>query len=721
MKKNKFLIILFLLNIFLSVSVKAQSKSDMEEKAYAALNDKDYATAYTLFDKLHAKYPKEFDYKFKLGLCCLNYPEKKARAIEIFTEIRAEVKGPEGDYYLGKAYHENYKFDEAIKLIESFIEARGSSNKKDEKEMVADAKVVLSNCRNGKFLIENNIKADIINIGAPVNTEEDQYVPAITTDESVLIYTYRGKNSVGGKLNEQLKPDPIDGRYREDVYISTRNPDSTWSAPKAIVSVNTKGEDAAISVSPDGMTLFTFFSTDKNEGDIYVSNLNGSDFSKPEPLNKNINSESWEGSCSISADGRYLYFASERLGGVGGRDIWLSEKVNGDWGPAVNLGPKINTEFDDDAPFIHPDGITLFFSSKGHTSIGGYDIMFSIKKDNDWIDPKNMGLPLNTTEDDRYYVINSNGSKGFFSSNRAGSGGLGKQDIYMVTPGILGEKPVIALLKGVVYGDDKPIEAKIEVLKITQKESIGPFVSNKANGKYLMALSPGFVYRLKVVAEGFDPVEEDLDVESLNKFMESNKDFYLYRPGKTAAPVDTIKPLETPTVAVTNTVAPTKTVVPTTTVVETKTTAVATKTTEVIPTETVAVIEPCAGLPVPDVSPLKGKSLNEIENYRRLLSLAGTYCADGLIYKVQIAAYRKPENYKYNHLIQYGKPEVVDYPDGITRFTQKEFTTLKAAEAQRQKAIAKGQKDAWIVAFVNGKRYTLEELIMLDYLGKAIN
>ena len=103
------------------------------------------------------------------------------------------------------------------------------------------------------------------------------------------------------------------------------------------------------------------------------------------------------------------------------------------------------------------------------------------------------------------------------------------------------------------------------------------------------------------------------------------------------------------------------------------------------------------------------------------MSMAGDYCAEGMVFKVQIAAYRNPQNYKYNHLIQYGKPEVVDYPDGITRFTQKEYKTIKEAEKHRQKAIAKGQKDAWIVAFVNGKRYTLEELIAVDFLGRSIN
>jgi hypothetical protein len=335
----------------------------------------------------------------------------------------------------------------------------------------------------------------------------------------------------------------------------------------------------------------------------------------------------------------------------------------------------------------------LFFSSKGHQSIGGYDIMFSIMKENSWTEPKSMGIPLNTTEDDRYYVINSRGDKGYFSSNRPGSGGKGKQDIYTVAPGILGEKPIVALLKGVIYGNDKPIEANIEVMKNKENKLIGPYVSNNVTGKYLMAISPGSTYRIKVYADGYEPIIEDLDIEKLDKYLEVKKDFYLYPPGPPKT--DTAKTTVTPTVANTPSVTETPTVV-----VDTP---------------------PCTAMLLPDFAPLKGKSLNDPANYKMLLDMAGNYCAQGLVFKVQIGAYRKPQNFKYQNLVEFGKPEVNDYPDGITRFTQQQFTTINDAEQFRQKAIAKGQKDAWIVAFVNGKRYTVEELIMLDFLGKSIN
>jgi hypothetical protein len=764
----------FLFMLLLSVGAYSQSKKELEEEAVYYFNNKDYQKAYDLYDKLYTKNPKIFDYKFRLAFCSLNYPDKKARAIELFEDIKRVEKPKDVDYYLGKAYHLNYRFDDAIKALSDYLATKAEKVRDNEKAVVDDAKLTLEYCKNGKELVDKKIKADITNIGPPINTMDAEYVPVITADESMMIFTYSGPKSVGGKIDDDFKQNDIEGYYHEDIYMSIRKPDSTWGEPVGLSSINTKGNDAPIAISPDGNTLFTYNSTNADGGDIYQANLVGQSWTTPERLNKNINTEYWEGSCSLSGDGRYLYFASEKPGGLGGRDIWVSEKINGDWGPAINLGPSINTPQDEDAPFIHPDGITLFLSSKGHGSIGGYDIMYTIKKENEWLTPKNMGIPLNTTEDDRYYVINATGDKGFFSSNRGGAGGKGKQDIYMVQPGVLGEKPIIALLKGTVYGDDKPIESKIEVFRLVHdehlskeelealgKESIGttgklmfgPYQSNSETGKYLFALSPGSTYKVVVSAKGYDPIQEDVDMETLNKFVEVKKDFYLYSPGKapetptavttgtatnTTATSNSVA-ATTGTAATTNTVAATTGTSSTTktgknpktgktTSSKTGTTSVATTTetpvstgTETAVTTTDPTSNPCSGGPKPDFSPLKGKSLNDPEVYKQLLALGGDHCASGMIFKVQIAAYRHPQNYKYDHLIQYGKPDIKDYPDGITRFTQLEFKTIREAEVQRQKAIAKGQKDAWIVGFIDGKRYTLEELISLDFLGKSIN
>ncbi len=709
---GKYRLLLLALCCIVSAISFGQTKELQEDAAYY-FDRKDYKKAYELYDKLFGLNPKSLEYKFRLGFSALHYPEKKARAIELFEDIKSVDKSPDIDYYLGKAYHVNYRFDDAIAAYNLYLNTKTDKVKEEDKPLIDDAQLGIANCNNGKELIAKKIIADIKNIGAPINTKETEGVPVISADEAIMIFTYIGDKSTGGLLNDNLKEDKEDGAYHEDIFIAYRNSDSTWKAPVGINSLNTNANDAAVALSPDGRILFSFVSDVKNPGDLYSSQLNGTEWSKPEKLNANINSEYWEGSCSISSDGRYLYFASERPGGFGGRDLYVSEKSNGDWGPATNLGPIINTPYNEDAPFIHPDGITMFFSSEGHKSIGGYDIMYSIRKENSWIEPLSMGIPLNTTEDDRYYVINAAGDVGYFSSNRGGAGGKGDQDIYTVTPGILGEKPILALLKGVVYADDKPVEAKIEVNKKGSNEAIGPYYANSKTGKYLMALSPGNGYKIKIAitVAGFDPIEEEIDIEKLTKFVEIKKDFYVYSAsyaGKkdqksvksildsllgNATSAETFKN----DAVVKNIVENTK------------------------PDKETTTITPCNGGPAPDFSPLKGKSLNDPAVYKQLMELGGNVCADGLVFKVQVAAYQHPENYKYGHLKQFGTPVAVNYPDGITRFTLIESNTLKDAETARQKIIAKGQKDAWITATINGKRYTLEELIMANFAGKSIN
>ncbi len=716
----------------------SQTREEKEDAA-AYFDEKNYKKSYELYDKLYAKAPKNLEFKFRLGYSSLYYPEKKARAIEIFEDIKRVDKSPDIDYYLAKAYHINYKFDRAIEFYKSFLATKEAQKlNEDDKEFINDAKLGIKNCESGKELVSKKIFADIKNLGSPPNTDEDEYVPVISADESILIYTYVGKNTTGGKVNDNLKADNLEGYYHEDIYIAKKISDSTFSQGVSISnSINTKGHNAAIALSPDASTLFSYASTNKDNGDIYVSRLIGDDWTSPERLNTNVNTDSWEGSCSITADGRFLYFASERPGGMGGRDLYVSENINGDWGQAVNLGPEINTEQDEDAPFIHPDGITLFFSSKGHKSIGGYDIMYSIKKENRWIEPISMGIPLNTTEDDRYYVINAGGDIGYFSSNRGESGGKGGQDLYMVTPGILGEKPVLALLRGNVYADDKPIDAKIEIVKKSNDEKIGPIYSNSKTGKYLMALSPGSQYKITITVNlpGFEPIQEDLDVEKLQKFVEIKKDFYVYSNTYTNKeshdPVKTIldsllgkKPnpddFKYDAVA-TNT----NSVNTATTIKETKKPESVSEPQKITsndkPVKTEKLVVPCEEGKYPDFTALKGKSLNDPANYKMLLDIAGNICAKNLVFKVQIAAYRHPENYTYKHLKSFGEPEIINYPDGITRFTQLQFNTLKEAEKGRQKIIAKGQPDAWVTAFIDGVRYTLEELIMLDFMGKSIN
>ena len=201
---KKFIFILTIFTFFISKQSVAQNKDVKEEAAYY-FDIKNYQKAYELYDKLYTQVPKNFEYKFRLGYCCLFYPEKKARAVEIFEDIERTDRSPDADYYLAKAYHINYKFDEAIKSYELFITEKGTKIKEDDKAFIEDAKLGVMNCNNGKELVAKKIIADIQNIGPPINTSETEGVPVISADESILIYTYVGKNSKGGLLNDLFK------------------------------------------------------------------------------------------------------------------------------------------------------------------------------------------------------------------------------------------------------------------------------------------------------------------------------------------------------------------------------------------------------------------------------------------------------------------------------------------------------------------------------------
>ena len=220
-----------------------------------------------------------------------------------------------------------------------------------------------------------------------------------------------------------------DGTYYEDIYVSHKV-NGIWSKPEKIGGgVNIKYHDAAASISPDGKMLFLYY--EKGGGDIYVSKYMNEEWTKPEPLNDHINTFFWETAASITADGKTLYFTSDRAGGMGDLDIYKSElDENGEWGEAVNLGPVINTPHGEDAPYIHPDGKTLYFGSNGHLGMGSHDIFYSELKDGVFQEPVNMGYPINTVFNDNYFVITPDRKRAYYASLRPG--GEGMADIYSI-------------------------------------------------------------------------------------------------------------------------------------------------------------------------------------------------------------------------------------------------------------------------------------------------
>lgn len=874
---------ILLLLLFTTSSITAQEVIGKKEekllmqKGEAYYNDEYYQTAATIFERLNKANPEDLYYKLMVGICYSFLNDKKEESLDYLLDV--QKKNP--DYvdvyfFIGRAYAVNHEFDEAIKNFNKYIQ---SSQVLPEDKV--KARLFIENCQNAKGIVPDSLELVIENIGPPINTKYEEYVPIITPDERLLIFTYRGERSVGGRMDRAGNSDPK-GEYYEDIMISYKRGEE-WSEPRSIGNnINTSKHDASIAISANGRKLFTYRSSNKNEGDIYLSELEDGSFTTPRPLNSEINSDSWEGSASLTSDEKTLYFTSEREGGYGGRDIYKAERLkNGDWGNVVNLGPTINTRYDEDAPFIHPDNKTLYFSSKGHNSIGGYDIFYTYNDDGVWDAPENIGYPVNTIEDDRYYVLTADGTRGYYSS--AGKDdSYGGNDIYVVSPGHFGKRPILALVVGVTKMNGKVAAAEITATDATTGEFANQTTSDSESGKFMISLIPGNKYKIAIEIEGAKTTYEYINVESVETFVQVNHDIDLYTDDfpeeekaennasitpslqeKLTEQIKRIKEFANDSIeyekidlnkriiklekynkevaeendknnsntagglvpagnktiaglsfkvevgAVTDTNEfklaalskygkisrklyedgfyrytfgpfetlehaenfrdmmvekepeakdafitvfvfgkrktvdefteeftlegldnePLATNSTSNTIIENTNPEVSAKkssTTITMPDEMTEdekkaaekmklMTDPCDKYTMEAFTAFVLKDIDKEENYKRLLSLVGPICHPDLHFEVQIGAYRKPNNFKYDKLLKFGNPQIRNYQDEITRFTQGEFKTFYDAEGLRQKVIKEGTTDAWITPFYKGKRLLMQDLVKGNY------
>jgi outer membrane protein OmpA-like peptidoglycan-associated protein len=547
MKFNCIKIQPYFLFLFLTISLPSYSQNkiqlvEIEIKGENYITSHEYQAALAIFSKLDSLQPNTQRYLYKMGICNLLMNEN-LKAVKLFERCKSfnEEQPSALDYYLAKAYHMSHWIDKASAHYSIFInKVKDENNKKLYKfsikadkelleQLLVKAERELINCKNAKELMANPLKLEVVNLGPTINTEYSEYAPVISADETELIFT---STKPIKRKEDKIKPDSIND---EDVYLSNKI-NGKWTVPVQMSSnINTSTHDASIALSPDGQTLFLYRFDEYTEnplnasGNIFTSKLKGTEWTIAERLNDKVNSPDWEPSASLTENGTTLFFASNRRGGKGGTDLYFSKKLSdGSWDEAINMGDNINTLYNDDCPFIHPDGKTLYFSSKGHNSMGGYDIFIS-KWDstkNTWGKPENMGYPISTAGDDLHFAISPNATRIYFASIR--EEGLGNMDIYYANIENK-ESAKVLLMTGIVTDSISaiPVEVVIRTKDKNNKEEISTHKSNSSTGKYTLVLNDGKNYDLIFSSPKFGSHYENIDLTNETEYKEITKDIVL--------------------------------------------------------------------------------------------------------------------------------------------------------------------------------------------------
>ncbi len=486
---KKLLWIAFICIFTLDVSFSQNNnnlKETFQEAEYYILYD-DYEEAIVLYQKLISNGMVNAYINHRIGECYLNIPGQKHKAIPYLEKACENIseKIKEGSFketnaptrtlfYLGDAYQINNDLDKAIETYQRF---KDSLHVKDIYNLDYVNQQILS-CENAKNLLKNPVSINKLNVGETINNNFSNVNAVVSSNDQYMVFI------------SELK-------FYDAIFFSEKIGEN-WGTPINITpDIKSDGDYFPCYLSPDGDTLL-LFRYDGYSGDLYLSKFDNGKWQVPNKLSKNINSKSLETHGCLSADGKTIYFVSDRKGGYGGLDIYKStfnETLN-DWGEAVNLGPEINTALNEETPQISEDGKILYFSSQGHYNMGGFDIFHSsLIGENEWTTPVNIGYPINTTDDDVFYYPIKNGKFAYFSVYD--KDGFGQNDIFkydFVTPA----KPSSTKVSGTVSLQDNQTDflkddfyvcvldsSKAEIIKkLHLEENTGRFETDVLPGTY---------------------------------------------------------------------------------------------------------------------------------------------------------------------------------------------------------------------------------------------
>ncbi len=486
-----------------------------KQKLYAG----QWIGALNVYKEVLQKNPTDGTVLYYVGKC--QYELKKTdEALETLKKAVSNAKDvkPESNLLLGKIYLADDKIDDALSAFNTYKNSVSNKNALEE-----DVDVYITHCNNAKIIEAKPINVKIENLGSSINSKYADKTPCISADGRKLVFTSRRPETTDSPMDVEG-----DGGYFEDIFISNWDTvNRKWIEAETVPgSVNTDAHDACTSISPDGKQIY-IYKNDINDpesrgGDVFISKVVNNKWKTPESLGKPVNSSYWEGGACISADGKMVYFISERKGGFGHADIWVVSKIGkSEWGKPVNLGSDINTEYDEVGVFLAPDGKTLFFSSNGKASMGSYDVFKTVLENGKWSKPVNVGYPINTVNSDGPLVLSADAQVAYIASDR--KGGLGASDIYKVDLSDYGifqkdgkkkEKSDLSILKGVIrdgFEGTGIISANVTILNSTG-EVVASTMTNEA-GEYFLTLKGGNVYTLRASVKGYKTAEEKVDLK----------------------------------------------------------------------------------------------------------------------------------------------------------------------------------------------------------------
>lgn len=399
------------------------------------------------------------------------------------------------------------KFDEAEVHLKRYLDLE-PSNERD----IDLARTYLKRCEFSAAAMRNPVPFEPRKLGPGVNTDMDEYLPSFTADGSTLIFTR------------------VLGR-QEDFFLSRQAADGTWEEARPIDRINTPENEGAQTVSADGRLLI-FTACNRRDAigrcDLYFTEYKGGKWSDVRNLGEPVNSGAWESQPSLSSDGKALYFASDRRGGRGEKDLWVSyRQPDGSWGLPQNLGDSLNTPGDEQGPFIHPDGQTLYFMSDGHPGMGGADIFYSRRgPDGEWLAPVNLGYPINSKSDEGLLVVSLDGQTAYFASNRkdldpAPSGGRTTYDIYAFDLYEAARPAPVTYVKAMVRDAETgvPLEAKVDFIDLGSGQVSSSSQTDK-DGQFLVVLPAGRNYALNVSRPKYLFFSEHFALEGLHSVNE---------------------------------------------------------------------------------------------------------------------------------------------------------------------------------------------------------